>query len=239
MLAILSVALVLQLNTPSLNLSDIIPQGAIPIETDAPTLVMVGAEKCPATAAFLPFFSKTAPAVFPVRKFLMRTTEMGNLRFLPTPLFVVFINKIPVDIHVGIVGHQNTGAEETNRQIFEALSARNGLSPGKPWSLSNNDFVPRRSYDYQAVKFITSDHRSFIGESFAWTIFTEAVMRGSDFSGATFHNAIMAHVDLSGSKLSDEQARNIIWVNTTCPDGANSSTVKNTCVGHLSAIAEH
>ncbi|MBI5665720.1 MAG: pentapeptide repeat-containing protein [Nitrospirae bacterium] len=48
-------------------------------------------------------------------------------------------------------------------------------------------------------------------------------MRSTDLTGA----------NLSGADLTGAVLDNVIWWNTYCPDGTNSSNNNNSCAGHL------
>jgi hypothetical protein len=51
---------------------------------------------------------------------------------------------------------------------------------------------------------------------------TYTALFGSDLTGA----------DLSGANLTGANVTDIIWSNTTCPDGSNSDSHGNTCIGY-------
>ncbi len=66
------------------------------------------------------------------------------------------------------------------------------------------------------------------------TNFTSATLRGADFSGATlervnFTSADLREADLRTATFGD----NIVWLNTTCPDGTNSQDHDRTCINNL------
>jgi uncharacterized protein YjbI with pentapeptide repeats len=67
---------------------------------------------------------------------------------------------------------------------------------------------------------------------------TETNFRGSDLSDANLHRAKLAQVDFTDANLTRADLSNAIgrgtaiWSNTTCPDGTNSDTNGDTCLGH-------
>ena len=59
-----------------------------------------------------------------------------------------------------------------------------------------------------------------------------------DLSGANLTNADLIgsnleHVNLSNAELTNADLYDVIWIDTTCPDGTNSNDHGNTCCGHL------
>jgi uncharacterized protein YjbI with pentapeptide repeats len=59
-------------------------------------------------------------------------------------------------------------------------------------------------------------------------------LSNADFTGANMLNADMTDANLTNANLSGATNINtIIWWNTTCPDGSNSHSHGNTCIGHL------
>jgi len=74
-------------------------------------------------------------------------------------------------------------------------------------------------------------------------VLTNANLHGAslmyaDLSNADLRGAYMLSTDLTGANLSGADLTgavldNVIWWNTYCPDGTNSSNNNNTCEGHL------
>jgi probable HAF family extracellular repeat protein len=63
-------------------------------------------------------------------------------------------------------------------------------------------------------------------------------LSNSDLSGANLTNvnlngADLTGANLTGANLTGANINNVIWSNTTCPDGTNSDAHGGTCVGHL------
>ena len=54
-----------------------------------------------------------------------------------------------------------------------------------------------------------------------------------DLDGANLSQANLANADLAGASLAGAIVWNVNWSNTICPDGTNSNSDGNTCVGHF------
>jgi uncharacterized protein YjbI with pentapeptide repeats len=57
-------------------------------------------------------------------------------------------------------------------------------------------------------------------------------MSAVNLSGANLANANLTGANLTGANLSFATVAGITWANTTCPDGTNSNSHGNTCVGY-------
>lgn len=69
-----------------------------------------------------------------------------------------------------------------------------------------------------------------------WTdsILAGVTMTNTDLSNANFKDASLEGSDLTGATgLDTGNTTGVTWQNTTCPDGTNSDSHSNTCVGHL------
>jgi len=60
-----------------------------------------------------------------------------------------------------------------------------------------------------------------------------ADLSNADMSGAYLRSADLTGANLNGADLTGAVLDNVIWWNTYCPDGTNSSNNGNTCAGHL------
>lgn len=58
-------------------------------------------------------------------------------------------------------------------------------------------------------------------------------LAGVDLSDVYLVDANMTNADLSGADLTGATLIDVIWGNTTCPDGTNSNTDGDTCVNDL------
>ena len=65
------------------------------------------------------------------------------------------------------------------------------------------------------------------GASFVGADLTDASLSYSNVWNADFTDA-----NLSGARLTDASLTGVVWSNTTCPDGSNSDSHANTCVGY-------
>lgn len=65
---------------------------------------------------------------------------------------------------------------------------------------------------------------------------SNALMSGADLRGANLSGANLSFAILTGADLTEASLNSVIWRNTTCPDGTNSSsnhTSPESCQGHL------
>ncbi|HEY1636501.1 MAG TPA: pentapeptide repeat-containing protein [Acidimicrobiales bacterium] len=60
-----------------------------------------------------------------------------------------------------------------------------------------------------------------------------ANLAGANLSAANLNAANLSRANLTGAHLSGANLNAVTWLNTTCPDGTNSSNHSNTCLGHL------
>jgi phospholipase C len=60
-----------------------------------------------------------------------------------------------------------------------------------------------------------------------------AELMGADLQGVNLLGADLANANLTGATLQGTNTNKVIWSNTTCPDGSNSSSDGGTCQGHL------
>ncbi|HEY3701603.1 MAG TPA: pentapeptide repeat-containing protein, partial [Acidimicrobiales bacterium] len=60
-----------------------------------------------------------------------------------------------------------------------------------------------------------------------------ANLAGANLSAANLNAANLSRANLTGAHLSGANLNGVTWLNTTCPDGTNSSNHNNTCLGYL------
>ena len=60
-----------------------------------------------------------------------------------------------------------------------------------------------------------------------------ADLRVADLSYTNMNNADLRYADLNGADLNGAWLNDIVWFDTTCPDGTNSDNNGNTCVNNL------
>lgn len=82
------------------------------------------------------------------------------------------------------------------------------------------------------------NHANFSKSSWAGAKFAQTHFVGANLTSANLEDAKLTAVDLSDADLTDADLRgtdvsSVKWGNTTCPDGSNSNTHNNSCVGHL------
>lgn len=69
--------------------------------------------------------------------------------------------------------------------------------------------------------------------NFNRTILKGAGLFGADLSHANLNGADLTQADLRTAVLSGANLHNVRWSSTMCPDGTNSDSDGETCVGHL------
>ena len=84
--------------------------------------------------------------------------------------------------------------------------------------LNGDTFAPGTEFDSGSVAGTTFQGDSLVGADFS----------SSNVSGTDFTNA-----DLTGASFTGDDTSGVIWSNTTCPDGTNSSTDGGTCAADL------
>jgi hypothetical protein len=62
---------------------------------------------------------------------------------------------------------------------------------------------------------------------------TGAKLTGTDLTGANLLGANLTSADLTGALTTGANFNHVLWSDTTCPDGTNSTTDGGTCIGHL------
>jgi hypothetical protein len=134
------------------------------------------------------------------------------------------------------------------------------------WVPAINDVLDRCSYE--ALQHDSRRTRNLIAVAliaaalgigfFAWASNppsqSPSALRNADLHGADLHGAVLRNADLTGANLSGADLRGaqlsganidqVIWNNTTCPDGTNTDTTSRlgsdgkaqgeSCTGHLS-----
>jgi len=61
---------------------------------------------------------------------------------------------------------------------------------------------------------------------------TSAQLAGSDLDGANLHFADLSYANLKGANMINTIVIGVTWFHTTCPDGTDSETDGQTCIGH-------
>jgi uncharacterized protein YjbI with pentapeptide repeats len=106
-------------------------------------------------------------------------------------------------------------------------------------ALGQGDFT---AADFHGLKFGTGiwgqanlTNSNFTGGSLTNVVFGNVPLGigPSTFSGTNFTNVTFSGVDFTGNDLSSAVLTGATWSNVTCPDGTNSDSDGNTCIGHL------
>jgi uncharacterized protein YjbI with pentapeptide repeats len=71
------------------------------------------------------------------------------------------------------------------------------------------------------------------GANLKGAILIGADLAGADLQGANLLGADLTNANLTGANLKGANLKGVIWSNTTCPDGTNSTADGGTCLGHL------
>jgi YVTN family beta-propeller protein len=64
-------------------------------------------------------------------------------------------------------------------------------------------------------------------------ILVGANLTGANLQGANLSGADLTGANLTGANLKGANLKGVVWSNTTCPDGSNSTADGGTCLGHL------
>lgn len=114
---------------------------------------------------------------------------------------------------------------------------------------------PRNAVDWSGCDFETADlsglyllfadlsganltDTNLLGTSLAGADLSNANLSGANLSGASLAGANLTGANLSGADLTGAlvagaNLTDVVWNNTTCPDGTNSNNNGNTCVNNL------
>jgi hypothetical protein len=61
----------------------------------------------------------------------------------------------------------------------------------------------------------------------------DANLTDADLQGVNLNGADLTGANLTGANLQGTNTNEVVWSNTTCPDGTNSNSDGGTCQGHL------
>jgi hypothetical protein len=183
-----------------------------------------GGPGCSASNAFAADFFPHRERHFPeVPVFIIDDVSEVGLRtqlksVVPlVPLVLVFRGTKLIDGQVGVGGRQSGGR-------FDALLQRIGL-PAHGGSSSAKDVHVFWRKDWRGKKVLRSGLREII------QTLAEVDAQGADFTGVTVGPTIITHSDFLNAKIQNGIFKNVLWVNTRCPDGSNSDEHGYTCVG--------
>ena len=77
------------------------------------------------------------------------------------------------------------------------------------------------------------DGANLKGTNLKGAILVGANLAGANLQGANLLGADLTNANLTGANLKGANVKGVIWWNTICPDGTNSTADGGTCVGHL------
>lgn len=151
------------------------------------------------------------------------------------------VNYSGCDLTSDMLAGQNLDGANLSGAIL--LHANLGLLP-TPFGC-----VPPQPQIPNPCSTVTATNANFTGAiltnaELGWSFFTGANFSKVKATHANFFDATLGGVnftgaDLTGASLGESNQQptsklaNIIWSNTTCPDGTNSNNNGNTCIGHL------
>jgi hypothetical protein len=124
-----------------------------------------------------------------------------------------------------------------DKAVLNVLTAPNTDFSGSSFVNAILDGSAIDNCDFSDANFANASLESFLGVarvSLFNSNLTNANLTNVNFSSATLQNANLTDADLTGAtNLSSADVTDVIWSNTTCPDGTNSNNNGNTCVGHF------
>jgi phospholipase C len=123
-------------------------------------------------------------------------------------------------------------------ESFDQALAATDAQEGVPFDLAGMfDFThmssaPQFQLDPQTGQ-IDLRNATIHGESLKGADLEGAELMNADLHGANLIGADLANANLTGATLQGANTNKVIWSNTVCPDGSNSSSDGGTCQGHL------
>lgn len=132
--------------------------------------------------------------------------------------------------------------------ILDSSKFRNASLVGFTFTNTQGVNVSFRNSDLSSAEFSNSvfQNGNFIGSTIQGANFDSANMSGANMtsvivngSSTNFSNTNLTNVNFTNANLNGAINMNtanitgVIWSNTVCPDGTNSNSNGNTCVGHF------
>ncbi len=121
------------------------------------------------------------------------------------------------------------GAGMGNMLFFASTNFTNTVLTNTDFSGSTFDNVNLSNRDLSGAVMVGT---TFTQSNLQGTNFTNSPMQSADLSSSTIQGANFTNANLEGARIDGLDFTNVIWDNTVCPDGSNSDTNGNTCVGH-------
>ena len=128
-----------------------------------------------------------------------------------------------------------TGADLTASTSSGIIGTPTALPTG--WSLVNGELIgPGAILTGQDFSGLDLTGVDLAGANVQSVNFTGTDLSGADLIGAsaqyaTFTNADLTGANLTGAYFTGADLTGVTWSNTTCPDGSNSDSNGNTCIG--------
>ena len=103
------------------------------------------------------------------------------------------------------------------------------------WAFAYAHYADFTGVDLTDATFYGADaeHAYFNSATLAGTSFIGANARYASFTSANLTGANLSNADLTGAEFALATLTSVTWASTICPDGTNSDSHGNTCVGHL------
>lgn len=162
------------------------------------------------------------------------TATITGLKLIAAGLdHVNFNNKDMTSLDMTSVTFNNSYLSGVNLSGWKMACAPNEYA--FPTSINNSDISNSNMSNVDDTNALgCGNDPSFIGSNFKDTNFTGAILKNIDFNNTNLTNANFTNTNLNGAtNMSTATITNATWSNTTCPDGTNSNSNDNTCVGHF------
>lgn len=131
-----------------------------------------------------------------------------------------------VDVRNVDLSGQNWSGASITAMNFTGSNLSGFTYSGKPESVSN-------SFEGTNLTNANLSNTPFHSSGFNGANFTNANLSGTDFSASQLTGANATNANFNGADLRNTYRSDVVWNNTTCPDGTNSNSNGNTCEGHL------
>lgn len=197
-------------------------------------LVMFGSRKCLKSVAFRTFFKESLYSLNSVdKKYVGDDTHQAKIKSYMTPLFVLYKEGHPIDIHVGTFHPKSTMAATFNKKIFEFFLSRNENSEKKRYLWDTKDhrkyYEKMKSLSHRNLTMLNLSGVNLKGKSMTYSILSGVSLKKANLEGVDLSHSIFSNVNLSKASLKNTTVKNNIWLNTICPDGTNSNKHSFSC----------
>jgi len=101
-------------------------------------------------------------------------------------------------------------------------------------NLTNTDFSSMIDLPNWSNSNETFTNANLTSANLSSSQFTYTNFSGANFQGTNLSNTSFVNVNFTGAQnMGTANTTGVTWSNVTCPDGTNSSSHSNTCVGHF------